>query len=186
MNLEEIRAQYPQYDDLSDMELARALHGQFYSDMDFNDFAERIGLQVSPPPSAPIPEGNALGDFIATFGNSAALGIPRMLSNTVGSGELDARLDFLEENNPGTSRLVGLGGSAVTGGLAGRAALRGLVNSGRVASPANPHALRIATSSGPGAARTAGQGLLNMITSKPGAAGGGLAVGSLLERLLGG
>ena len=143
-------------------------------------------LDASDMRTPAIPEGNALGDFIATFGNSAALGIPRLLSNTVGSGELDARLDFLEENNPGTSRLVGLGGSAVTGGLAGRAALRGLVNSGRVASPANPHALRIATSSGPGAARTAGQGLLNMITSKPGAAGGGLAVGSLLERLLGG
>lgn len=48
--LAEIRQQYPQYNDLSDEQLARALHGKFYSDMPFEDFSQRIGLA---PPRTP-------------------------------------------------------------------------------------------------------------------------------------
>ena len=151
-------------------------------------------LSASDMTTPAIPEGTALGDFIATLGNGVGLGLPRLLSNTVGSGELDARLDFLEENNPGISQLVSQGGSILTGGAAGRAALSGLKNSanlGRniagIATPANPHALRLA-SGGPGLARTAGQGLLNMIQKRGGqaatAAAGG-ATASLLHSLLG-
>ena len=88
-------------------------------------------LDASDMRTPAIPEGNALGDFIATFGNSAALGIPRLLSNTVGSGEFDARLDFLEENNPGTSALVGLGGAGLTGGAALRGGARVLAGGTR-------------------------------------------------------
>lgn len=178
MDLDQIRAQYPQYDDLSDMELARALHSRFYSDMDFNDFAGRIGVMVGPEPSAPIPEGTALGDFIATFGNAAALGIPRRLSSS-----LDERLDFLEENNPGTSALVGLGGAGLTGG----AALRGGANilaRGTARQAANPHGLNIVHQAGPGLARSAGRGLLELVKSRAGAGGGGFAAGALLDRLL--
>lgn len=40
-----IRKKYPQYDDMSDADLAKALHRKFYSDMDFNDFAQRVGLE---------------------------------------------------------------------------------------------------------------------------------------------
>lgn len=40
----DIREQYPQYDDLSDQELAEGLHKKHYSDMPFEDFAERVGL----------------------------------------------------------------------------------------------------------------------------------------------
>lgn len=43
--LQEFREQYPQYDDLSDRELAEGLHRKHYSDMEFETFAERIGLQ---------------------------------------------------------------------------------------------------------------------------------------------
>jgi len=50
--LAEIRSKYPQYEDMSDDELAKALHGKFYSDMDFGDFSKRIGLT-----SAPVPAG---------------------------------------------------------------------------------------------------------------------------------
>ena len=58
-SIQEIRSQYPQYDRLSDEDLARALHGKFYSDMDFGEFSERIGL--APAQEAPtIPEGSTL------------------------------------------------------------------------------------------------------------------------------
>lgn len=43
MNLEEIRAKYPQYDDFSDGEFARQFHEKFYPEMPFEDFANRVG-----------------------------------------------------------------------------------------------------------------------------------------------
>lgn len=42
--LAEFRAKYPEYEDFSDSELAHKLHGRFYSDMSFADFARRAGL----------------------------------------------------------------------------------------------------------------------------------------------
>lgn len=47
----ELRKQYPEYDDLSDDALAKAFHSKFYSDMDFSDFAAKIGLAPSSAPS---------------------------------------------------------------------------------------------------------------------------------------
>jgi hypothetical protein len=43
--LAEVRAQYPQYSDMSDVELAGALHSRFYADMPADQFAEKIGLK---------------------------------------------------------------------------------------------------------------------------------------------
>lgn len=43
-SIAKIRERYPQYDDLSDRELAEGLHKKHYSDMPFEDFAERVGL----------------------------------------------------------------------------------------------------------------------------------------------
>ena len=58
-SIQEIRSKYPQYNGMSDEDLARALHGKFYSDMDFGEFSERIGL--APAQEAPtIPEGSTL------------------------------------------------------------------------------------------------------------------------------
>lgn len=50
MDLQQIRQQYPQYDDMSDEALARALHSKFYPDMEFSDFAGRIGYNAGPAP----------------------------------------------------------------------------------------------------------------------------------------
>jgi hypothetical protein len=44
MNIAQIRAQYPQYQDLSDKQLADALHAKFYSDIPIQDYYGRIGL----------------------------------------------------------------------------------------------------------------------------------------------
>lgn len=50
MNIAEIRKKYPQYDDLSDEQLARGLHSKFYSDMDFGEFSNKIGLNSAKLP----------------------------------------------------------------------------------------------------------------------------------------
>lgn len=42
ISMKDIRAQYPQYDDLSDQQVLEGLHRKFYSDMDFADFSSRI------------------------------------------------------------------------------------------------------------------------------------------------
>jgi hypothetical protein len=44
MNIAQIRAKYPQYNDLSDKQLADALHGKFYSDLPIQDYYKRIGF----------------------------------------------------------------------------------------------------------------------------------------------
>lgn len=48
VTLAEIRAQHPEYRDLSDQQLAQGLHGRFYSDMSFDEFSRRVGLTSTP------------------------------------------------------------------------------------------------------------------------------------------
>jgi hypothetical protein len=48
--LAEIREQYPQYSDMSDGDLAGALHTKFYSDMPREEFDKKMGLAASPTP----------------------------------------------------------------------------------------------------------------------------------------
>jgi hypothetical protein len=43
--LKEFRAQYPEYDDMSDADLASSMHAKFYSDMPRADFDRQIGLK---------------------------------------------------------------------------------------------------------------------------------------------
>lgn len=42
--LSDFRKKYPQYDDMSDIDLAKAMHKKFYSDMPEHEFAVKIGL----------------------------------------------------------------------------------------------------------------------------------------------
>ena len=44
MNFADVRKKYPEYNDLSDDDLAKALHGKFYSDMPFDQFASSVGF----------------------------------------------------------------------------------------------------------------------------------------------
>jgi len=67
MNIAEIRKQYPQYDDLSDEQLAVGLYQKFYSDMEFEDFSERIGFETAPDFS--------LGRLASQMGRSTLQGI---------------------------------------------------------------------------------------------------------------
>ena len=51
-SIAEIRAQYPQYEDLSDKQLADALYTKHYSDMPRGEFDSKIGLVATPPAGA--------------------------------------------------------------------------------------------------------------------------------------
>lgn len=45
----EVRQQYPQYSDMSDADLAGALHQKFYADMPRSEFDKKVGLSVEEP-----------------------------------------------------------------------------------------------------------------------------------------
>src|SRR5438128_2690292 len=53
--LAEVRTQYPQYNDISDAQLADALHSKFYGDMPRADFNKAIGFQPTSIASSYVP-----------------------------------------------------------------------------------------------------------------------------------
>lgn len=59
MNIKEIRAKYPQYNDLSDQQLADSLHAKFYADLPKEQFYSKVGLIQEQPK----PEGSMLGNL---------------------------------------------------------------------------------------------------------------------------
>lgn len=65
MNISDVRQQFPQYNDLSDKQLADALHAKFYSDIPLEDFYAKVGL----------------GSKRATVGGSFASGLEGLLSS---------------------------------------------------------------------------------------------------------
>lgn len=69
--IEQIRQKYPQYKDLSDRELADALHGKFYSDMPKAEFYTRVGLEERDPEGIRGSYGSGLARTVGqgvTFG----------------------------------------------------------------------------------------------------------------------
>ena len=51
MNIQEFRKKYPQYQDMSDQDLANGLYKKYYSDMDRMEFDKRfLGVQTQPQP----------------------------------------------------------------------------------------------------------------------------------------
>ena len=86
MNIAEIRQKYPQYNDLSDEQLAQGLHKKFYSDMDFGEFSQKIGL------AQPQEKGYALGR-VATIDKGLTYGLGRKIGglvNAIGAAPVDA------------------------------------------------------------------------------------------------
>jgi hypothetical protein len=84
MNIQEIRAKYPQYDDMSDEQLANGLHKKFYSDMPVDDFYSRIGFAGAKPakPTARVADEDE-GDFMRGISN-----IPGQIQNVYGAGKV--------------------------------------------------------------------------------------------------
>lgn len=50
MNIQEIRQKYPQYNDMSDTELADSFHRKYYSDVPKEDFYSKLGVKNQPEP----------------------------------------------------------------------------------------------------------------------------------------
>lgn len=57
----EVRAKYPQYQDMSDQQLAEGLHKKFYSDMPFDQFAAKVGYTEAAPVATPVPQMRGKG-----------------------------------------------------------------------------------------------------------------------------
>lgn len=73
MNINEVRAKYPQYDNMSDADLAGALHRKFYPQLSAEDFNQRIGFtdpsgQVAAVAAQVTEQANAAGPMPARIG----------------------------------------------------------------------------------------------------------------------
>lgn len=114
-SIQDIRAQYPQYNDMSDGQLADALHSKFYADMPRDQFDAKIGLAPVIGPNdasgdvfaAPEPPPAARPD---SFGRSLQLG-----TQNVGTG---------------LAHLAGAPVDIVTGALNGLAGIANLATRG--------------------------------------------------------
>lgn len=92
MNIAQVRAQYPQYQDLSDQQLADALHAKFYSDIPIQDYYSRIGLTAPEKESvfrqvADVPLGIAKGAVQGVRMIADAFGAGSDTSKTIKSAE---------------------------------------------------------------------------------------------------
>src|SRR3990167_957723 len=101
MNIQEIRAKYPQYGDLSDDQLGKALHAKFYADMPFDDFAQKVGLSVKAKAESPITGAEELaGNPLTRFALGAAspfLGAAQLGAEALGDKTGSETLRQLEE-----------------------------------------------------------------------------------------
>jgi hypothetical protein len=106
----EIRQKYPQYEDLSDEQLAQSLHKKHYSDMDYADFSKRVGLaapeqKAKPRLHAPGPIGLAV-DLGANMARNTLA--------TVGQGYAGIESLFNPRANTGVEAMEGLKGEPLT------------------------------------------------------------------------
>ncbi|PSH66700.1 hypothetical protein CU102_17990 [Phyllobacterium brassicacearum] len=65
-SIADIRAKYPQYNDLSDEQLANAVHRKFYSDIPVAEFNSKIGLPTQP---------SVAGDLVKSTGQGLREGV---------------------------------------------------------------------------------------------------------------
>ena len=63
MDLKSFRQQYPQYDAVSDEQLANALHTKYYSNIPLDQFYSKIGLTPTPAETPDATFGESLKDI---------------------------------------------------------------------------------------------------------------------------
>lgn len=73
MLLSDFRSKYPEYDDMDDQTLARGIHEKYYSDVDYNQFSQNIGLQTAEL-AAPA-NGDVTNDIVSAFQGTLNQGI---------------------------------------------------------------------------------------------------------------
>lgn len=114
--IQEIREKYPEYNDMSDMELADALHSKFYPDLPKSSVYEKIGLAQSDNPSTELNEEKyipAEKTGLAGVGSDFAKGLANALSGAkkfaVDVPENLEKSGQYIEKNPGKAQLHMLG-----------------------------------------------------------------------------
>ena len=151
MNIQEIRSQYPQYNDLSDDQLLKGFHGKFYSDMPYEEFAAKVGQppKVIQHDTAKVPEQKR--GFLSLLKPEIPIG--DIAAGAVrGAGSIGATIlrpfDSGEENKQRrqamTEALASLGADTESGAfaagkiggeIAGTAGIPGLLGKGAAAVP---------------------------------------------------
>lgn len=110
--LADFRSQYPQYDDLTDMQLAKRLHDQNYKDIPFGTFARQIGMFDSKPYD-PTEGMSTLEKFGAGYGKAAVdlgRGVGQMLGTVSRQDVADSRALDAPLMNTGAGKAGYLGG----------------------------------------------------------------------------
>lgn len=148
--LAEIRQKHPEYNDMSDGQLADGLYKKFYSDMPRDQFDTKVGLTApaTPAPQAPAaPERGSIADPLiqgATFGfgDEIAGGVGGVLSTLEGKGfksgyertrDLKRRdLASYQERHPVISTGAEIAGSLPTAMIPLGAAAKGASLAGKV------------------------------------------------------
>jgi hypothetical protein len=157
----EVREKYPQYQDMSDVELAGALHDKFYPDMDPNVFAEKIGLKPDKYQQAAIDEQADLkakgidsgAGYTRRLAHGATLGADstilaaalsplEAIKRGVGLGEgynyAKAREDQIMGDARANTGWLGTGAELLGGGVAGGGLAKGGLTATRFLSSASP------------------------------------------------
>tara|TARA_R110000824_G_scaffold286537_2_gene474677 strand:- start:1530 stop:3698 length:2169 start_codon:yes stop_codon:yes gene_type:complete len=92
ITIQEVRAKYPEYSDLSDQQLVDSLHGKYYSDIPINDFYKQVGLGKDTA-SQPKP---TIAERAKDFGMSAASGVATGASYLLGlPGDLERLTTYI-------------------------------------------------------------------------------------------
>lgn len=108
--LEQFRAQYPQYNDMSDHELAEALHSKFYNDIPRADYYKQLGLtQEDRSQFGAIETVNNVINQIGTGAFKGVAGIaalPRMLSDLTADRSAAPRHPVAGRGIPGAEKFV--------------------------------------------------------------------------------
>lgn len=79
----EIRQQYPEYQDLTDEQIAKGLHAKFYADMPYEQFASKVGLGANKPETSLV--GSAIQAAGTAAGRAAAnvIGLPGSIGQMI-------------------------------------------------------------------------------------------------------
>lgn len=119
MKFSEVRAKYPQYNDLSDEQLAVALHRKFYADIPYSEFVGKIGLSAAEDPGAI----GAFGIGVGRFFDNGVQGIRQAYNAAIGDdatleqikadeADKDRRYGALQDIRPVATTLGEIGGAA--------------------------------------------------------------------------
>lgn len=75
ITIQEVRAKYPQYSDLSDKELVDSLHGKYYSDIPINEFYQQVGLGQDIKPQPELTKAQTALDVAKSVGSGGYTGL---------------------------------------------------------------------------------------------------------------